>query len=378
MNVYGSTSLHEFLGDRVVYRSLNSVDDRLPGLQDLRGKAGIEAHQTPRKGQPAYARVIVPLLEAARRLQRRNGILKRLLYVGDTRRNDGRAFRTIARTGGWPGVAFIGGENQEPPSFQLLENEEENQVLYLANRWAALHDLDAFCRDRNFPLDQETAVILDLDKTCLGARGRNDQIINQARVEAVRLTVDSLLGEAFDRDRFQETYQLWNQPVFHAFTGDNQDYLAYICLMLGSDVFDTETVVQAVEEGEMKTFQQFIRQVDEQEDRLSTGLREVHNRLYERVRAHDPTPFKAFRRREYTSTVSRMGILDDSASPEEMLGGEIVITSEVREAALRWRGRGALLFGLSDKPDEASLPPEDLSARGFKPIHRVETHIVGE
>ena len=378
MKVYGSTSLDEFLGDRVVYRSLNPVDPRLPGLEDLRSRAGIEEDQTPRKGQPAYARVIVPMLEAAHRLQHGKALIKRLLYVGDTRRNDGSAFRTIARTGGWPGAAFIAGENQQPSSVKLVERKEENQVLYLANRWALLSGFDAFCRDRNFPLDQETAVILDLDKTCLGARGRNDRVINQARMEAVRLTVGQLLGKAFDRDRFQTAYDLLNKPEFHDFTTDNQDYLAYICLMLGSDLFALETLVKALRSGETADFKQFIQEVDKQAAELAPPLREVHERLYERVKANDPTPFKAFRRREYTSTVSRMGCLGDTASVEDMLAGEIVITSEVWEAALRWRERGALLFGLSDKPDEASLPTADLSTRGFKPIHRVETHLVGE
>jgi hypothetical protein len=73
-----------------------------------------------------------------------------------------------------------------------------------------------------------------------------------------------------------------------------------------------------------------------------------------------------------------MGCLDDQASVEDLLSSEIVITQEVREAALRWQAAGALLFGLSDKPDEASIPTGDLAAQGFLPIHRVETHTVGE
>jgi hypothetical protein len=55
-----------------------------------------------------------------------------------------------------------------------------------------------------------------------------------------------------------------------------------------------------------------------------------------------------------------------------------VITQEVRERAADWHFRGALLFGVSDKPDEASLPPDDLAAQGYQPIHRTETDAVGE
>jgi hypothetical protein len=72
-----------------------------------------------------------------------------------------------------------------------------------------------------------------------------------------------------------------------------------------------------------------------------------------------------------------MGKLDDDASAARLLEQEIVITQEVRHWVLRWRERGALLFGLSDKPDEASVPCDDLAARGYRAIHRTETHAVG-
>jgi hypothetical protein len=95
------------------------------------------------------------------------------------------------------------------------------------------------------------------------------------------------------------------------------------------------------------------------------------------VRQNDPTPFKAFRYNEYRTTVRRMGWLDAGAPVAELLDKEIVITQEVREVALAWRERGVLLFGLSDKPDEASVPTDDLVAQGYRPIHRTETHVVG-
>jgi hypothetical protein len=72
-----------------------------------------------------------------------------------------------------------------------------------------------------------------------------------------------------------------------------------------------------------------------------------------------------------------MGWLDDSAPVSEMLQKEIVITQEVREMALAWREQGVLLFGLSDKPDEASIPRDILAAQGYRAIHQVETHAVG-
>jgi hypothetical protein len=61
----------------------------------------------------------------------------------------------------------------------------------------------------------------------------------------------------------------------------------------------------------------------------------------------------------------------------DILNQEIVITKEVQEKALEWRFKGALLFGLSDKPDEASVPSKELAMQGYLPIHRVETDVVG-
>jgi hypothetical protein len=137
-------------------------------------------------------------------------------------------------------------------------------------------------------------------------------------------------------------------------------------------------VVADVRSGKLKSFEQFIAQVDAQRGGLSDELEEIHAEIYANVKAGDPTPFKAFRHNEYCITVGKMGNLDDSAPVDALLADEIVLTQEVRILALDWRERGALLFGLSDKPDEAATPTAELAAQGYQPLHRVETHAVGE
>jgi hypothetical protein len=384
MKVYGRASVHEFLGDFVVYRNLAPLDGHLPALDAVREQAGVPKGVTPRKSEPTYARVIVQLLQAARALDGPPTAprIERLIYVGDTRMNDGTAFANIARAGGWPGLAFIASEQADLAAVEI--EEQADGALYLANRWAAISDavsgpsFEQFCRERGFPIDEQTAIIVDLDKTAIGARGRNDHVINRARVEAVRRTVGGLLGDDFDEERFQVAYDELNGTEFHPFTADNQDYLAYICLILGSGLYHLEPLVERVRTGRMTSFAQFITEVEDQAADLPNALREIHQRVYGRVRTGDPTPFKAFRYNEYQATVEQMGCLDDDASAEELLADEIVVTQEVREAALRWRQQGALLFGLSDKPDEASVPSEELAAQGYRAIHRVETHAVGE
>jgi len=375
MRNYGRASVHEFLGDFVVYRNLVPQDDRLPPLAEVRPLVGLPEDLIPRKSAPAYARVIAYLLGRAQELDRPGIPLERLVYVGDTHLNDGTAFANICQAGGWSGLAFIGAERDAPAQVQVVA--QAGQRLFLANRWSALGDFDRFCHQQGVPLDERAAVIVDLDKTALGARGRNDHAIDGARVEAVRRTVGTLLGDGFDPGSFRAAYDLLNQPEYHSFTSDNQDYLAYICLILGSGIYTLGSLVDQVRSGEMASFQQFIAAVEVNSAALPADLRGIHAGIYECVQEGDPTPFKAFRYNEYLTTVGRMGYLAHGASVSELLANEIVITQEVHEVALSWRGQGALLFGLSDKPDEASLPRQEQAAQGKQPIHRAETHAVG-
>jgi hypothetical protein len=375
MKNYGLSSVAEFLGDRIVYRNLDAVDARLPRLADIRAEVGIPANTIPRKSEADYARAIVHLLRLARALDVPGTPLTRLVFVGDTRLNDGTAFANICRAGNWPGVAFIGAEKPAPAHANIAM--QDGHMLYLANRWTLLAEFDVFCREQGFPVDENTAVVLDLDKTTLGARGRNDRVIDAARVAAVRRTVGDLLGGAFDPERFEAAYGQLNQPEFHPFTADNQDYLAYICLIVGSGLYEREALVDDVRAGHMKTFAQFIRAVDAQSTDLPADLRALHGDIYARVQAGDPTPFKAFRYTEYRETVARMGALPQDAAPEDLMASEICLTHEVRALMLDWRARGALIFALSDKPDEASIPSDELRAEGYAPIHRTMTHVVG-
>ena len=374
--IFGKTTVSEFLGDRIVYRNLIPADISLPSLDHLRPALGIPAGEIPRKSEPDYARAIVRLLEAARAQDSPGAEIRRLIFVGDTRLLDGTAFENICAAGGWPGMAFIGSENAGPPSVEVLPTSQ-GERLYLANRWSALAEFDRYCAAQGMPVDSSAAVVIDLDKTTLGARGRNAQVIDAARVRAVHVTVAGILGNAFDPGAFQRAYDLLNQPEFHPFTADNQDYLAYICLALGSGLYRLDDVVTRVRRGELASFRVFIDEVQRRAGELPPAFDDVHRGIYANVLTGDPTPFKPFRRNEFRETVSRMGCLGDDAPVERFLADEIVITQEVRGMALEWRQRGALLFGLSDKPDEASLPTPELAVQGYQPLHRTVTHAVG-
>ncbi|MGC9357826.1 MAG: hypothetical protein ACP5GX_08165 [Anaerolineae bacterium] len=375
MKSYGFTTIADFLGDLIVYRKLEPMDSRLPRLRDFHEHLGMGRDVLPRKNEPAYARVIVHLLRLARALDAPNVDLRRLIYVGDDRTGDGAAFNNLSRVGDWPGLAFIGAETSDPTRVEV--DEGPNRALVLANRWSALYDFDALCAERGFPIDVHTAVVIDLDKTALGARGRNDHVIDRARMEAARRTLADALGRTLDPAAFERAYDHLNRSEFHPFTTDNQDYLVYLCLILGTDLYDLESLVAALRKGKFTTFEQFIAAVDEQRGALQPGVRDLHDYVYDRIQRHDPTPFKDFRRREYEAILAHMGRATGILSVPLLLNEEVVITEEVRRMGRRWGERGALLFGISDKPDEASLPSATLAAHGYPPLHRAVTRAVG-
>ncbi len=331
----------------------------------------------PRKNESDYARVIVEILKHARHLTEPGAEIRRVVFLGDTRLLDSTAFANICLAGGWPGIAFIGSEDIDPPKAEI-HTEREGQTLYLSNRWA---DLDGpfrtFVEIRNFPIDEHTVLLIDMDKTVLGARGRNASVIDEARVAAVKQTVAGFLGDLFNTAEFRTAYDLLVQTEFHAFTGDNQDYLAYVCLILGSGLERLDRLVDRIRLGELRTFNQFIVAVNDRRSDLPAALQSIHKKIFANFRAGDPTPFKAFRYNEFRTTTAHMGCLPDAAALEEFLSGEILLTREVRDLASAWERQGALLFGLSDKPDEASIPTPELTAQGFVALHRKKTHVLG-
>jgi len=65
MKNYGLTSISTFLGDNIVYRNLQPMDERLPAFADIAARLGINATPIPRKSEPNYARVMATLLRYA-------------------------------------------------------------------------------------------------------------------------------------------------------------------------------------------------------------------------------------------------------------------------------------------------------------------------
>jgi hypothetical protein len=228
---------------------------------------------------------------------------------------------------------------------------------------------------QQFIVDHQTVVVIDLDKTLYGARGRNHQLIDDARLTALRASVADVLGPSFNPTAFEQIYHTIDQARFHPLTGDNQDYIAYICVIINSGTLSLQALNDLFDSGQVTQFEALLAMLNQRVTWPSPQVAEFHTQIARLVGAGDATPFKAFRYREYDETVARMGCCFDDTPPDVLLRTELVLTAEVWQVAEEWRKRGALLFGLSDKPDEAALPHKKAVA---VPLHCKKTHVVGE
>jgi FMN phosphatase YigB (HAD superfamily) len=367
--MYRRKSLADFLGEQVVYRNLTPADPTLPRLESFWQELGLEGPRAPRKTDPAYAAIVYRLLQAAQ-AQRGQPPLEHLLFVGDTLMNDGTAARNLGAH--LPVRCFIGGD-------KLADAKKVTTEGYLmqANRWQALEDFVAWVQAEGFDLDARTAVLFDLDKTTHGARGRNDHAIDQARINAVRQTVEEVLGETFDEAAFRSTvYDRLNKADYHPFTADNQDYKAYISLMVAGQVYSPDCFWEDLEAGRLTGFKQFVTLCDARQSQMSSGLLAAHREVVGNMAQDDPTPFKSFRFREYYATVDLIDYLPEDSSEADLLAHEIVMTGEVVDLAEELAAQGVLVFGLSDKPDESTLPPPESEA-GALPLHQIVMRVVG-
>ena len=377
MRVCGVGSLFEALGDSIVYRNLQPVDRRLPGLRSLRPSLGLQPRRVPRKVEPAYGRVVGEILRAAGALNAGRHDFDRVIFIGDTKHSDGAAFVSICAALSCPGDAFICAETQAEPELIPLDRGS-GRTIHLANRWRSIGGFEAQVASQGSIIGRGTVVIVDIDKTSLGARGRNHRPVDSARAAAVLRTARVLRGESVNREMLLAAYNHFNDPQFHAFTTDNQDYLAYLAMLVESGWSSIEKIREGIARGRLGTFGDLLNAVSATVERLPNRLRRAHDDVVMAVEIGDPTPFKDFRRAEYRETVDRMappGKVEDIA---RLLATRITLTAEVWRRIRLWRDRGALLFGLSDKPDEASFPSAELEAEGYQPLHRTRAMVVGE
>jgi hypothetical protein len=372
---FGRARLADFCENWVIYRNLEPLDKRVPGLKTAYLDMELRSDLIPRKQDYPYAKAATWFLRQIQRLRGVKTPLSEVLFIGDTFFNDSQAYKNIRQFSRWQGACFIGAERPEQDASFTIDADN----VYSANRWVALTDWIRWAKESGLQLDERTAVIVDIDKTALGAKGRNDKVIDRARLAGIFRTMDSVLGSDFDQPAFEQHYAELNRAKYHQLTADNQDYLAYICLVTNTNLISVTEVVREVETESLDNFEQFIRWVDSRmmiNPAAGEALREVHEAVNGSVRNGDPTPFKRFRRQEFISTIEHMGNMPDTSSVSELLQEEITITEEVYELAEWLKQRACIILCLSDKPDEASMPHVRVSP-DLPPLHKAETHRVG-
>ncbi len=126
MKKYGRATVAEILGDNIIYRNLAPVDPGIPGITDLWKQVGLQSSRVPRKTTPEYASVVACMLNYISDQVNPNSPIKRVVFIGDTRLNDGMAFQNICMAGDWDGMAFIAAEKDEPTRFEVDEKKSRH------------------------------------------------------------------------------------------------------------------------------------------------------------------------------------------------------------------------------------------------------------
>lgn len=362
--------------DLFIYRDLEPLDKRIKGMKKAAGRMGVMGTSIPRKHDEEYALATVWFVEELQQLRGVPKNIKELLVIGDSLYNDGQAYQNIRELSRWHGSCFIGDEDFEAKAAGDLD-EETN--IYTSNRWAALTTWVALLLEQGLKIGEETAVIVDVDKTLLGARGRNDHVINQARLQGMYSTMNSILGSGFDKAMFERQYDELSQAKYNYLTEDNLDYLVYICLVLNANLIKLDDIVSQSTHGSIGNFSQFARWVHSTLMLKSGGgerLRQVHESIMAGLHVGDPTPFKRLREQEFIATAAHMGNMSKSTSLDDILEEEIVITYEVLQLSRWLEERGCLLLCMSDKPSESACPDPQVKSN-LQPLHKISTHVVG-
>ena len=380
MKVLGRASISDLLGGFIAYRSLCPMDARLrglpaaqPGCDPDRPSNGSERMlRVPRKGTEDHARAVAAFLHEAQRLSH-DGICKppvRLLYVGDSSGSDASSFACLCRVTGWVGRALIVAETTQAP--KVRSKRVDRNVVLFANRWETVCGFAEQAFADGYGVDQRTVVVVDVDKTLIGARGRNSTPLDRARLEALLHVAREATGGAIDERSLESNLRDLDRSSWHPLTADNQDVVAYLALVTATGGIGIGEL-----RGTERTFASVIADISEWKHRLMPGIRRIHESVAEQVELGSPTPFVAFRQSEYWATRERILVEADGGSADVRLDEEIVMTGEVWQAVRGWQRHGCTVFGLSDKPDEACFPAGGSVSEEALPLHRIRMSIIG-
>lgn len=338
-------SIANLTGDKVLYRDLQPGDPTMCGLADVRKRLEIPSGVIPRKRDADYARVVATII-AEFQTSHGHPSIQTALVIGDT--DNDRWVAEHLRTLGVPTFCFIGLDRLiEPPTITW-----EAATAY-ANRWALLPSWLSTIEAHGIRW-QATALLIDIDKTLLGPRGRCDQAIDDSRLAGAMQVAAELIGATLDFHTFGANYAHLCQSPYQQLTLDNQDYVVYLCLLVATNTLTLEAVQLLATQATPQSFRQLLATTASQVPSL---LRDLHAELRAADTAGDPTPFKRFRQAEFAATIARMR------------AGRLTLCHEVVAITHTLRERGVLCVAASDKPTEAALPVPTQVAAGLTPLH---------
>ncbi len=291
--------ISDLIGENIFFRELKPLNPDLVPIEVVLYRLNLD--RIPRKRDPEYPHVISCYLNLL-------GDFDRILFFGDTLLNDKNFALGLSNLGEYDVVAVITRESGEK-----LELRQEGNILF-SNRWSFIRELPEYLAKMDFYIDEKTAVIVDIDKTLIGARGRNDCAIDLARAHSVY----KLLEKAeitMDFHDFFELYERVNSPDLFDLTQDNQDIVAFITIALSSGSVKEIISIEEAAKELIKTKNPFLSYVG----------KEVLTNLEKK----SPTLFPTFREMEYFTTIEFMDRFDDRTPIEKLLKEEILITGEI-------------------------------------------------
>lgn len=372
----GTGRLTTLFRDCVILRSMRELDS---GVRLLPAGAGFV-----RKHDFRYAEALYSYVQSKFRSA------KRIVYVGDTYRNDGAAMRNLQSLG-----AEVIGFVCEPEL--KLDRLWFDRILY-SSRWT---DLIGIVEKLGSGLGSETLAIFDIDQTLWAPKGVHDGPLRRSRVAAMQTLVGHYVKAGAARDaaraRIPPLYEEISAVEYQELlTLDNEDYKAALCIFLALNLVHKPTVSHdsGGREGErvfdelgQKDATEFVNYmrgtylplvVDEArsgEENIRTFLAQTlmvavegEYAEYATVQGIDceavrdavvavasaladdalTVKYKAFRAEERKEARRR-------ASPDSPWEDRIVINRPTWELATWLNARGASLMALSDRPDEATI-----------------------
>ncbi|MFC1556315.1 hypothetical protein ACFL67_04445 [candidate division KSB1 bacterium] len=349
MKIFGQASLYDLFQENIIYRNLDIIDIRYPKFYEIKNQLHIQ--DLPRKNSKDYASVVLSILRSI------NPDVDSVLYFGDSQLD----------------IALVQNifeiQDIEVRGFIYSSHEYKDLPVYYYKSWEKIFDFITCCKKL---IGQNTIAVFDLDKTIIGAKGRNESVINDVRFDAVYEQLKNL-ENSISRDSAKRIYDILQ--LNHAdYTQDNQDTTALLTILIAHRIIDFDKLDEFKKGNVKLTDLTSLAMLDCDNDLLKKLTAEIQKKLSKR----SPTFFIPFRESEFKATIARFNRYPKEKGVEFIVNNEITITKEICDAVHFLNNNSVTCVCLSDKPDEAVFPASSANGKKQeKPLHLKQAKIVG-